>query len=158
MPDSAEGRLPLSAAERARLTIALAAGRAGTKLEAVLIADQDGNTLLEAAEETPNAPEIASALRALALRIAAQAPKLAQNADHETHFFDWEGRQVIGKQFKAGSQDWLLVALCLPKASYKQAVTRLIKSIEIALRDDGNQSKVKRTPRKPKPAATNDQS
>ena len=140
----------LSNSERDQLTTALAAGRAGTKLEAVLVADQDGQVLVEAPDMTISEPELVAALRALAARIAAQTAELTNKADYETHFFDWDGRQVIGKRFEAGSRTWLLVALCPPKAYYKQAFTRVIKAVEAVLKIDVPSVKVKRPARRPK--------
>ena len=140
----------LSDAERARLTAALSISRDGKKLVAVLLADRAGRVLVELSDSPSAASETSEALHALAQRIVAYHAALCEKADPETHFFDWDGRQVIGKWVEAGGRSWLLVALCPPKAPYKQAVARMIKALETALSADQPTVKTKHVPRKPK--------
>ena len=152
MTDLPEGAIsaPLSDAERARLTVALVSGRTGTKLEVLLLAGQDGQVWCEATDEGYATAETSDALRALAWRIAAQSTETGQYADHETHFFDWDGRQVIGKWLNRRGQKWLLVLLLPPKVHYKQALTRVIKALDSAFNVDQGTPKPKGAPRKPK--------
>jgi hypothetical protein len=140
----------LSEIERARLTTALATSFCGTKLEVVLLADRDGQLLFEATVSPTVSAETADALYALAYRIATHQAALSQFADHETHFFDWDGRQVIGKRIEVHGHVWLLIALCPAKTSYKQAFARVIKALEGALKADQTPTKPKRAPRQPK--------
>lgn len=109
---------------------ALSGTRAGTAFDILLVMDNAG-ALVAADWNEANSTETVSALLALAQRILNRPNGLNALAEAgETHFFDWDGRQVICRPFEVADQPWLLVALTPPRGAYKQALGRLIKQLQ----------------------------
>ncbi len=109
---------------------ALTDTRAGTVFDIVLVTDSAG-ALLAADWSEAVSPETFSALLALAQRVTSRPDGLdALTASGESHFFDWDGRQVVCRPFAAMDGSWLVVALAPPRGAYKQALGRLIKQLQ----------------------------
>jgi hypothetical protein len=131
---------------------ALADTRAGTAFDIVLVTDNTGALVAGDWSETV-APDSVTGLLALAQRVTDDPNNFNVLAESgESHFFDWDGRQVVCRPFEVADQPWLLVALAPPRGSYKQALGRLIKQIQTELAPESpksNQSgKKPRTKRK----------
>ncbi len=107
---------------------ALTDSRAGTVFDIVLLTDNTGALLAADWSETVS-PESFQSLLALAQRVVSQTNGLNIPAG-ESHFFDWDGRQVVCRPFIANDRSWLLVALAPPRGAYQQALGRLIKQLQ----------------------------
>ena len=92
------------------------------------------------------------ALFALARRVLAYDPAAGWDliaTDDPVTFFDWDGQQVLCKAFAADNRTWLLVALVPADKPYKQALAKVIKSLQSVL-NPPPAPKVK-APKEPKP-------
>jgi|SRR5579864_2697153 len=112
---------------------ALSGTRAGTAFDIILVTDSAG-ALVAADWNESVAPDTFSALLALAQRVLDRPNGLnALVESGETHFYDWDGRQVVCRPLEVVDQRWLLVALAPPRGAYKQALGRLIKQLQAEL-------------------------
>jgi hypothetical protein len=112
---------------------ALSDTRAGTAFDIVVVTDNTG--ALVAADWSDNVSgDTFSALLALAQRVVNRPNGVSALVESgESHFFDWDGRQVVCRPFEVVDQPWLLVALAPPRGTYKQALGRLIKQLQAEL-------------------------
>ncbi len=112
-----------------RLAAAMDDIRVQSGFDAAVLIDMEGKMLAEvhSPETQPNTVETL-------LQVASQVTVRAENksgveASGESEFFDWEGRRIVCRWFKA-RRSGVLVLLVPKGKSYKWATNRMVKELQ----------------------------
>jgi hypothetical protein len=105
--------------------------RADADFSAVIVTDSKA-TLLTAAYARTLQPETVRELWEMAARAVANTGGRLDQL-REAIFYDWDGRQVVCRPFRARKVDYLLILLTPPKKSYKQAAGKIARALETLL-------------------------
>ena len=114
----------------ARLDIAIEDIRSVSGFEAVLLTDLQGE-ILSAVRSDDVPPEVLGALLQVAEQVVIRASDANQKltVPGESEFFDWNGRRVVCRWFKA-RRPGVVVALVPKGKAYRWAMGRLVKEIQ----------------------------
>lgn len=111
--------------------------RSDAEFEAILLIDLGGH-VLSAARSDDIAPDTIEALLDVALRIVARPEDRVRLAEvGESTFFDWEGRQIVCRQFlplqHTGTEPLVFVVLAPRGKTYKRALSGLVRDFQRVL-------------------------
>ncbi len=109
-----------------RLAAAIEDIRIQSGFDAAVLVDMDG-VILAAVHSADTEPGTLDMLFQVASQVTARAEKNGKGGESE--FFDWEGRRIVCRWFKA-RRPGVLVLLVPKGKSYKWATNRMVKELQ----------------------------
>jgi hypothetical protein len=123
----------------ASIHVQLEALRAEADFAAVIVADSRA-TLVTAAYAKTTQPETVRELWEMAARAVTHTGGKLERV-REAIFYDWDGRQVVCRPFRANQTDYLLILLTPPKKAYKQAAGKIVRALEALITENAKSAK-----------------